>query len=315
MDTKKLRTFWLVAKYGNLLSAANRLKLSLPAVSIQLKKLERELGVPLFHHLPNKLILTDQGQVFLREVNKVFEALERAKAVVSDKADGYSGRISISLGSDIAKFFAPRIASFIRNHPRLGITLLARPSPETLSLVAGGEIDLGVGRFESVPRGIHKKKLLENGVSLVFPRNHPLSRKEKLGLADLAAYRLIMLTRSSETRRIIDSVFLRKRIEVENILEVGSCQSALDFVRLGLGVGLVHDMCVFAEPQKKILSRNVSEFFGVTAVFLIYRPAISLHPAYRALIDYLHSSSRHKVSDRLVYPGKVAGLGQHISRR
>ena len=295
MDFRRLRAFHLVAKYGSLRRAANQLGLTLPTLSVQLKKLENELNVKLFHHLPNKLLITEQGHLFLQEITRVLEALERAKATVSNQTDDFTGKVSISMGSDLGKYFAPRIALFIKHHPRLALTILARPSRETLSLVLGGEVDFGIGRFSSTPRGMHREKLLENGVCLVFPRDHPLSRKHEIGLTDIAAFRIITLTRNSETRKLVDSAFHRNRIEPEKILEVGTCQSAIDFVRLGLGVSLVHDICV-AGDLKKLHFVNMSHVFGKAEVSLIRRTNAIITPAQTALMNvFIDAASNTKL--------------------
>jgi DNA-binding transcriptional LysR family regulator len=293
MEFRNLRAFYLVARYGSLRRAANHLKLTLPAVSVQIKKLESELGVGLFHHRPNKLILTERGRAFLKEVNCVFEALERAREAASREEDSYSKKISISLGSDIAKFFASQIAAFIREHPKLSVTLLGRPSPETLSLVIEGEVDLGVGRFERLPRGVQGQKLLEDGVSLVFLRGHPLSRVAKIRLTDLLPYRMIALTRNTAPRKAIDYALMHNGIEIQNILEVGSCPAALELARRGLGVGLVHNVCIAAERDRKIACVDMSQFFGKTEVALIYRTRALLTPAHHALIEILVKNAQN----------------------
>lgn len=285
MDFKRLRAFYLVAKHGSLRRAANQLGLTLPTLSVQLKKLEHELNVKLFHHLPNKLLITERGHLFLQEVTRVLEALEQARAAVSNQTDDFTGKVSISMGSDIAKHFAPRIALFIKHHPQLALSILARHSRETLALVLGGEVDLGIGRFKSTPRGIHRGKILENGIWLAFPRNHPLSSRQNVGLKDLAAFRIITLTRNSETRKMVDSVFHREQIEPEKMLEVGTCRSAIEFVRLGLGVALVHDICVIGERRSKVQFINMSNLFGKAEVSLIHRINGLITPAQRATIN------------------------------
>jgi len=297
MDFKRLRAFYLVAKHGSLRRAANQLGLTLPTLSIQLKKLESELNVKLFHHLPNKLRITERGDLFLQETTRVLEAVEKARAAVSYQTDDLTGKVSISMGSDIAKYFAPRIALLIKRYPRLAISILARSSRETLSLVLAGEVDIGIGRFKSTPRGIHRKKLLENSVWLVFPRNHPLSRRRNIGLKEVAAFRIITLTRNSETRKLIDSVFHRNRIAPEKMLEVGTCQSAIDFVRLGLGVALVHDACVAGELKSKVHYIDMSHLFGKGEVYLIHRTTGLTAPAQRAVMNiFVDESSKLRIA-------------------
>jgi len=87
MDIRNIKTFYLVATHGSLTRAANQLKLTVPAVSIQLKKLEADVGVKLLHHRPNRLLLTDRGRVFLERVNQILTALEDAKQIVNDNGE------------------------------------------------------------------------------------------------------------------------------------------------------------------------------------------------------------------------------------
>jgi len=170
MDIRHIKAFYLVATNGSLLRAANQLKLTLPAVSIRLKKLEADVGVKLLHHLPNKLLLTDRGRVFLEKVTPILTALEEAKQIVNDRNNEYVGKISISLSNNIARFYAPEIAAFIRKYPGLEVTILNRNSPEIFSTVLDGGVDIGVGIFKSVSPRIARRKLLDSGIWVVYPR-------------------------------------------------------------------------------------------------------------------------------------------------
>jgi len=93
---------------------------------------------------------------------------------------------------------------------------------------------------------------------LVFPRNHPLSRRRNVSLAEIVAYRLILHASSAAARRLIDSGFHENGIEIKNILEVGTCDAIVEFVRLGLGIGFVHDICLAKGREKAIGSRDMS---------------------------------------------------------
>ena len=180
MELEQLRTFYFVAKYGTLPGQVNYLKLTIPAISLRLKKLEQNLNAKLFYRYPNRLELTDKGHLFLRQVGHVFDAIDKLNKRPSLHIPGsYSGKLTISLGRDLARFFAPQIASFSQNHPLLRMTILSRSSPETLPLIAEGSVDLGIGRFLKCPRGIQKKLLLDSRIYLVLPKNHPLVRKRQ----------------------------------------------------------------------------------------------------------------------------------------
>jgi len=291
-DLKRLNTFFLVSKRGSLQKAANELKLTVPTISAQIKTLEQELNVNLFHHTPNKLVLTDQGKVFLNRVESVLTSFEKAKASVSNESTGFAGKLSVSIGNDVVKLIAPSIAAFIKKHPHLEITILARRPPESLSLVVNREIDLAVGRFRSLPAGILKEKLLENGLGVVFPFNHQLGKKETLSLADISQYPIITLTRNSETRKTIDIVFRKHDIKPIKLLEVGSCQSAVEFAKFKVGIALVHDICVLSDLKSKMRFVNMSNLFGKTTISIIRKKNLVLTPAHQAFVEIFRSNSR-----------------------
>jgi DNA-binding transcriptional LysR family regulator len=290
MDLEQLRTFYFVAKYGSLPRAANYLKLTTPAISLRLKKFEENLKAKLFDRYPNRLELTDKGRLFLREVGHVFEAIDKLQAVIAPHPGSYSGRLTISLGRDLARFFAPQIAFFSRSHPLLRITILSRSSPETLPLVSEGSVDFGIGRFLKCPRGLKKKALLDSRIYLIAPRNHPLVRKNKISLTDISRYRLILHAEGAGTRKLIDAGFAQSGVELSNILEAGTCESIIELVHLGVGVGLVHDICLPTRKNKGIVRLEMSEFFKPIEVSIIYKTSVLSRPPCRALLETLLNS-------------------------
>jgi DNA-binding transcriptional LysR family regulator len=93
-------------------------------------------------------------------------------------------------------------------------------------------------------------------------------------LTDISKYRLILHSEGAGTRRLIDEGFARSGVEVSNILEVGTCESIIELVRLGVGVGLVHDMCLPARENKAIRRLEMSEFFSFIEFSIIYKTSV-----------------------------------------
>lgn len=289
LDPKRLRAFYYVARYGSLLTAANYLKVSSPAISVQLKKLEGELQVKLFERYPNKVVLTEHGRVLLEKTKRVFEAIAQLEEAASQTPQTEFETVTIALGSDLPKYLAPQIAAFSRRHPRLRMTIISRPS-ETLSLLVEGAVDVAIGWFPKIPRALQKRTLFNSKIYLVFPRKHPMSRKGNVSLMDIASDRLILHARSAAARLLIDSGFRENGIEIQNILEVGTCETIIEFVRLGLGIGFVHDICLPKGKEKKLGSLDMSSKFGTIEVSLVYKKSTASKPSYQALIENLIQS-------------------------
>ena len=287
MDLKKLEMFRSAANRGSLRLAANEMGLTPAAVSIQIKKLEQELGVDLFHHRPNKLVLTAHGQAFLRETERVFEALGRATAIATGKTERLASAVSLALSTDILKIFAPRIAAYVRKHPETDVSIRSRSSFSSLSLVMDNEADLCVGFFKNVPHGIHKVDIVKTGISLIHSSRRKIEKRKKLGLQDLARHKLVLLRPSSSTRRMIDAAFADHGIIPRNVIEVTSCQVAMDLVEMDLGVGLVHGICAGSGGDRGIRRIDVSHCFEIFDVALAVRSETLLSGMHDGLIEAL----------------------------
>jgi len=294
MNLRSLEAFCLVARLGTLAQAASELRISPAAISLQIKNLEAELGINLFHHHPNKLILTNQGERFLKVANQILAELEKAKEIAHGNQEKSVQKITVSMRNDCAQFFSPAIASFVKEHPTLATTILVRTTETCLSLVMKGEADLGLGRFGGVPKGIHKEELMESCLMAVFPRSHPLSKKAKIDLKDLAAHRLIMPAAGTAGRQSIDAAFFSGAVQPRDIIEVSTCQMTFEYVRLGLGVGLAHDKCLSLVTKKMVRCVDLSGVFEKESISLIYRQAASFGPIHDALIDTLIQYARKK---------------------
>jgi DNA-binding transcriptional LysR family regulator len=290
MDLKKLEMFRLVAQRGSVRLAATEMGLTIPAISTQIKKLERELGVGLFDHRSNKLVLTAQGQAFLSETAHVFEALNRATAVVSGKAGAAKSAVSLVLSSDVLAICKPRIAAFVKRHPEMNLSIRSRSGYSGLSQVMDNEADLCIGWFRTVPRGLHKIDIAKTGVTLVHSPQRKIDRGRKLSLQDIARHRLVLLRPSSSTFRTMDAAFHARGIVPSEIDEVANCQMAMDMVEMNLAVGLVHGLCAESGVSRNLVRLDASHCFDTFHLALLVRAEAFASGIHQNLIEALTAS-------------------------
>ncbi|MBI4489252.1 MAG: LysR family transcriptional regulator [Deltaproteobacteria bacterium] len=285
MELAHLRTFCLVAQKGGLRQAAYQLKLTPAAVSIRLKRLEAYTGTKLFDHAPNRLTLTEDGRTFLDEVQRILGDLDSSISLLHERKGLCAGNISVALGSDMAFFLAPAIAAFAKDNPMVRLSILARPSPDTLALVTKNQAEIGIGRFTALPTTLRRIPLFRSGLVAIYPRKHPLSAHSRLSLSSLASHELILLTSQAATRQVINRVFFENGLEIKTVIEAGSCFAIKEYVRLGLGVGLVHDTCVVEAKERHVHVSNLGHLFGKFEVSLIYLEKKNLPLAHRRFIE------------------------------
>jgi DNA-binding transcriptional LysR family regulator len=121
MNLDRLKAFCLVGQNGGLLRAAQKLKLSPATISLRLKHLEEEVGAQLFERRPNKLLLTDKGKLLLPQAQRILQQIDDTVASLREQRGRCEGDVSVLVGSDMAHFFAPRIAKFVENYPQVNL--------------------------------------------------------------------------------------------------------------------------------------------------------------------------------------------------
>ena len=283
MNFTELKAFCLVANEGTLHHAAESLKLTPAAISIQIRRMEAEIGIKLFERTPNKLLLTDAGRTFLNQSQRLLQDFERGVALVRG---GNTGSIVVTSGNDMAQFLAPRIADFLKDNPLVNMSILTRSSPESLGLVLEGKADFGIGKFSTLPRSISGIRLFTSGIVALYPKGHALSRIKKISLRDLVGYGLIVLPQNSGTRSAIEKVFWNHGLEMKKVLEAGGCSVIREYVELRLGVGLVHEICVRGKRGAFCVT-DVKRLFPQYDVVLIYRNDRPPGPLQKRFIEWI----------------------------
>ncbi|HEX9446093.1 MAG TPA: LysR family transcriptional regulator, partial [Candidatus Binatia bacterium] len=152
MELQQLRGFLAVAKTASITEAAQQLRLTPSSVSIQIKKLEQELGVRLFDRAKKGLILTGSGKILLEIVLPAMESLRRAEAMVKDTAGEIAGSIVIACVYDVKQYYLPLLADFAKSHKKVNLTILTGDNTEILALLTSGEADFGMARLNPPAR-------------------------------------------------------------------------------------------------------------------------------------------------------------------
>jgi DNA-binding transcriptional LysR family regulator len=271
-DLRKLVAFYWVVRYGSLQAAADRLRLTAPAVSFKIRSLERDLQIALFNRLPNRLVLTKVGETFAREVGEILDKVESALASVSS-ARAMRGALTIAVGHDLAHYFTPRITAFAQRYPSIDLKLHISTIVETMTRVEKNEIDVGIGILPRLPKALRSTSLAVSSLSLACPPGHPLARKQDVSLDDLVKHKLLVLPQGTVTRALIDAVFAGRRLAITNCIEVGNCQTAQEFVESGIGISLIHSFCRDSEAKGNVRYVELRDTFGSVDISAVYRKA------------------------------------------
>jgi DNA-binding transcriptional LysR family regulator len=199
MELRHLRYFVAVAEELNFTRAAERLGISQPPLSLQIRQFEKEIGTPLLRRGRHGVELTDAGKLMLEEARVILKQVEQAKTGVQRRARGETGQIN--LGSSGGVYFHPLISAILRDYgmdyPDIALFPAASNTALLVARLRAGQIDLAFLRPPiSDSEGLVLAPLVDEPFVLALPSAHPLSRSPSAPLSALANETLIMFPRA-----------------------------------------------------------------------------------------------------------------------
>ncbi|NED04173.1 LysR family transcriptional regulator [Streptomyces sp. SID6648] len=188
MELRHLNAFLAVAEELHFGRAAKRLQMAQPPLSQQIRQLEKELGVQLFHRNTRSVRLTSAGETFLEPVRTVLDDLDTAVRAARSAGIGEYGRVTIGFAGASSHETLPRLTRAVRAaHPGLELVMTGQTYANTaLSRVADGSLDLGFVRLPVARPGVAHRVIDEEELVCALPSDHPLARRDTVPLDVLA---------------------------------------------------------------------------------------------------------------------------------
>ncbi len=293
MQLGQLRVFQVVARSQTFTAAAEILGRSQPAISMQVRALERELGVSLVEVSHRRIRLTVAGEELLRHADRVLagvEGLDRAMA----RMRGGGGPVRIGASATPSSYLLPyRLAPFVRQHPDVQIRLSVENPGALHELLDSGAIDVAVamgahdlppwqGDFEIGTLGLDEMRV-------VLPADDPRAGRD-WSIAELREVPLVLRESESHTRTVLQRAL---GYEPQPVMELASNEAVKRAVAAGVGVGVLSELSVAWEVDAGRLSAaTCPDLGGPRRVYSFRRVLQRRLPAEEALWQALHDASR-----------------------
>jgi DNA-binding transcriptional LysR family regulator len=284
MELRHLRYFVAVAEYRNFTRAAEHSFVAQPALSQQIARLERELGVALFARDKHAVELTPAGQLLLPHATRILADVELAQAEVK----AYLGLEAGQLHMGLIQTRAPAvdmlnaIRRFHERYPAIEVHVSSQPSTEMTQAVIAGTLDLAVVAFapENVPAELHARLLATDPLVAVVGEAAADGLTAPVSLPELLVRGpLISLTQGSGLRGQVDAALRRAGLETDSRFELAQAAEMLHFAAAGLGVTIVPRSLAQGPPNQGAafsLPYRVFELAdreAVHPVSVVYQPA------------------------------------------
>lgn len=249
MDLKTLKTFHMIVKYGSFNRAAQEMNYVQSTVTMQIQKLESELGLQLLER-GKEINLTEAGRLFYDQSLQIVKNVEQLQTNLVDLKSGESGHVRIGVTEPTASYRLPGILKkFMFAHPNIRISVEISSTSILCERVSKGEIDFALSTAPGLGSDLYFEPLFQEEFVTLLPENHPLVEKEVIAPEDLLGYRLLITSATCPYRKRLAMVLQEKGIHSLDTMEIGSMTALKHYVENEVGIALIPRIMV--EPEKK----------------------------------------------------------------
>jgi len=285
---RQLEVFEAIARLKSFTRAAEELFLTQPTVSMQIKKLTNEIGLPLFEQIGKKIYLTDAGKELYQTCLGIFEHFSRFEMIASDMKGMKSGKLRLAVVTT-AKYFTPRLLGmFCQKYPGIDVVLKVTNRECVLERLTNNQDDLYV--LGQVPNSANAvaEVFLDNPLIVLAAMDHPLANEKKITIDRICDEPFIMREPGSGTRLATERFFLEHNKKVKIRMELGSNEAIKQAVIGGLGIAILsrHTLALDATlGQLTVL--DVKEFPINRYWYFAYPSGKQLSIVAQAFLEYL----------------------------
>ncbi|WP_208588513.1 LysR family transcriptional regulator [Gracilibacillus suaedae] len=251
MELRQLKTFRTVASILNFSRAADALNYVPSNVTMQIKALEDELGVPLFDRLGKQLVLTNAGKRFLTHIQSVLDKLDEARNTVHDNED-IRGTLTISANEVLCAYRLPVVFKLFRSrHPGVRLIFRSVPNQELKQTLFDGTADVVFMLDETIlSTRLAVEPLLEETFRLFVAPDHPLAKQPVLQQEDFHGEVLLVNEKGCPYRTMFDRSFEKKGIDSITYLEFQNAEAIKQCAISGIGIAFLPEITVEAEVKR-----------------------------------------------------------------
>src|SRR5881396_3886758 len=232
MEIHQLRYFVAVADEGSFSRAAAKVRVAQPSLSQQIRKLEAELGQPLFDRLPRSVVLTEAGRCLLEYARQILASIGDAQRCVDELKGKIAGDVAVGAIPTIAPYVLPELVVTFQNHyPDVTLHIVEDATERIVRRIETGELDVALASTCQKSPTLRIEHLGNEPLLALVPEGHPLAKQTLVSFDDLKSQRFLLLL---ESRRLLPEVAL-----------AGSQLSTIaNMVAAGIGLSIVPQMMV-----------------------------------------------------------------------
>jgi DNA-binding transcriptional LysR family regulator len=250
MNRNHLALFHAVAQAGGISRGAERLHVSQPAVSKQIKELEDALGIRLLERLPRGSRLTDGGKLLAQYVQRMAVVEEETARAIEEFRGLKRGRLAVGASTTIGAYLLPQVfGEFHRQHPDIELQLEIANTETIQNQLMEGSIEVGLTEGLMEAEHLDSEVFHEDELVAIAPRGHPLLKQKRVTTRELCREPFILREAGSGTRAVVERALGKRGMKLKPVLSLASPEAIKRAVIAGVGVAIVSRLAIFCELQ------------------------------------------------------------------
>lgn len=286
MDINQLEVLIAVATERGFSRAADKLYRTQPAVSQAIRRLEEEVGEPLFDRSSKDGTLTASGQILLKYAQQILNLRRDAKLAVKDLKDLQRGKVTLGANEYTVMYLLPVISVYRVRHPHIKIEVKRDLASRIPSEVLKRDVEIGIVSFRPHDQALQTVPVATDELALIVAPEHPLAGKKVISVKELGVESFIAHNVRSPYRERVVQTFEKHRTPLNISMELPTLEAIKRFVEQGMGVALVPRLAARAEIERRqVAALTVREMRLERKLYLIYRKGAKLSHAARAFLQ------------------------------
>lgn len=307
MDLMQLEMFVATVEEGSVHKAAERVYRTQPAVSIALKKLEQEIGAPLFDRTNRKThLLTDTGEVLFSYARRMLNLRNESLTAVHDLRSLQRGRLRLGANESSSLHLLPAVVRDFRGrYPNIKVEIIRQISATLVRELRDNNLDFAILSHLPEDSDLEATPIMRDELVLIVGKDHPLAGRKSVDIEELGSQSFIAHNVNSPSRERVTEAFWRRGVSYNVSIEIATIETIKRFVAFGLGAAFVPSMCVRAEvANDELFVVDVEGFSYQRTLWLVRRLSETHNHAAEAFMSIIQkrSSTSLEEFDEAVVP-------------
>ena len=290
MYHKWLRSFHAVAREGGFTAASRILNIGQPTVTEQVKLLERQFGVELFHRHGRSVALSDTGRGLLEITQDVFGHEEEAMAFLDGAREMNHGQLKI--GGVGAPVVMELVQHFQASYPDIQLDIYMAHGDEVLKSLIDFETDVAILAHVADDPGLFYLPYVRSDVVLFVNTDHPWAGRKKVRIEELSGQKFILREKTSTTRQALEGALKKAGVRLGPHLEINNREAVMDGIIRGLGIGAVSELEYV--PHEKLKAIRIADAEVFISFYVVCLNSRSNRSLIRAFLDTAVALARNE---------------------